>query len=476
MLAALVLDLLAFGKVCTYEENTDYGSSIGLRETKATTREECCAACLTKSGCHVSVWVAENKGCYMKGGFTWRVPNTKGATACTLRASRVDGAEGLPDEKCVVPSSACALSKALHHAGPDIRPEACSMGNLCRFCMIEANSVWNKNRSQRNGLDAESVLSNTLCMNGTAHLARSSHMDLLVLIFSSNTRMGRIRRAAARATWAKWSGSRCRVRFLFVVGGASASDWLDRDVLHLAVEDVYQQLSSKVLAGLRWVQEQHISTSYIAKVDDDTFLCVGRLLRTLSKLPRSGLYAGALRHGDKVQMSNPDGRWFNPQHSALFKSTRYAPFMVGGAYFFSLDVAYTFMAEARRYRLLQLLSAAPNLMPNNEDTLFGDLLFRAAKLHGTETVNLTYRDGTPATDIVYADFNMRRPWPLQVQSFEDKSSEQAVLYGYDQLQFCHFCSLPRIIAIHPAVHSWWFRLCTCIASQCNSQSNQCTSL
>jgi hypothetical protein len=248
-----------------------------------------------------------------------------------------------------------------------------------------------------------------------------------------------------------------------------------------------------------------------AQVDDDTFLCVGRLLKSLQKLPREGLYAGAMRpeitpegstgglytltmvpaniymplphrgsvltracsvvfQADTVQLSNPSGRWFNPQHAAMFQTTSYAPFMEGGVYMLSWDTVDLLVAEAHHHKLFQLSTLAPGMLPTNEDTLVGDLLFHAQPHEAL--VSTLVSNNRSQVAIQYVNFNTRHPWRLYVQSFEDKLATDAVTHGHNQLHVCQMCSNSTTIAFHPASQTWWLKLGMCVVSECN---NDCTT-
>jgi len=132
---------------------------------------------------------------------------------------------------------------------------------------------------------------------------RRPSYDLVILILSSRRAelSPEKRRAAVRRTWLRGAAelgapggapSRCAVRHLFVIGGARRERLGGAgDLLMLPVDDGYRSLSHKVLGGLRW-SARHLSFKYLFKTDDDSFVCLARLLELLRPLTRAGLYLG----------------------------------------------------------------------------------------------------------------------------------------------------------------------------------------
>lgn len=163
-------------------------------------------------------------------------------------------------------------------------------------------------------------------VTGTAEEASSPSLDLLVLILSSQQEHlnPAARRQAVRHSWAfatanasdSFGGEQppdgpaaepCSVRHLFVVGGGSAPAHLagaqtapDGDVLILPVPDGYRQIVHKVIGAVQWAVSS-TRFKYLLKTDDDSFVCVSRLLETLRTMPRRRLYLGVV----------------NPQHSTI---------------------------------------------------------------------------------------------------------------------------------------------------------------
>jgi hypothetical protein len=170
-------------------------------------------------------------------------------------------------------------------------------------------------------------------------------LDLLVLILSSQQKMlrpGR-RRGAVRRSWAHASSelgmadaeprSRCSVRYVFIIGGGRRSKlhMLSDDVISLPVADGYRNITEKVVSAMRWAAST-VAFRYVLKTDDDSFVCVARLLELLRPMPRKRLYMGIVNPHHNViggDSSTRYERWRDPEYVTLFNRSVYAPYMQG---------------------------------------------------------------------------------------------------------------------------------------------------
>ena len=208
--------------------------------------------------------------------------------------------------------------------------------------------------------------------------------DVLALVLSS--RQAELepwrRRQAVRHAWAHPNGSlgapgapperRCSMRLLFVMGGAAAPTLHAREQLLLPVEDGYRQIAQKVVGAFAWAAA-HVAFKYVLKTDDDSFVCVARLVERLHYAPRRGFYLGVVNAHHRVIQGATDpsyARWNDDAYVSLFNRTTYAPYMQGAGYVLSADMAALVAARA---------AALPTL-PAVEDALVGTLLEDSATL------------------------------------------------------------------------------------------------
>ncbi|EOD10837.1 hypothetical protein EMIHUDRAFT_104937 [Emiliania huxleyi CCMP1516] len=126
-----------------------------------------------------------------------------------------------------------------------------------------------------------------------------SPIHLLILVFSRPTERGAEQRAALRNAWAhdRRACGFFTVRFVLGGGNSSGAATAHNDTVVLDIGEGYSSLSLKVLAGFAWALGSAApSFSHLLKTDDDSFVCVGGVLRWLERLPRrrrDSLYAGS---------------------------------------------------------------------------------------------------------------------------------------------------------------------------------------
>ena len=139
------------------------------------------------------------------------------------------------------------------------------------------------------------------CLGGT------SGADLLVLILSTPTFEGALARSQLRQTWAQWHSPTCVVHFRYVLGRPPdrASDEVrllatasrEPEVMLVNASEGYTLLSHKVFPIFKLAVERE-SFAYLLKTDDDSYVCIGGMLRWLLRAQRRDaaatewLYAG----------------------------------------------------------------------------------------------------------------------------------------------------------------------------------------
>ena len=98
--------------------------------------------------------------------------------------------------------------------------------------------------------------------------------------------------------------------------------------------DEYKQLTMKVIASMKWINE-NIEFDYVLKADDDTFVRVDIMVNKLRSKPKERLYWGQFSHGSKIVKS---GNWAEKR---AYICDTYVSYALGGGYVLSKDlVAY----------------------------------------------------------------------------------------------------------------------------------------
>lgn len=133
---------------------------------------------------------------------------------------------------------------------------------------------------------------------------------------------------------------------------------LHQDILFLhELKDAYKELPSKVLQTFKWI-DQNVNSSYILKVDDDSFVRLDHIISELKSTHSARrLYWGFFRGDAHVKLSGP---W---SEKSWHLCDRYLPYAQGGGYILSSDLV-NFIA--RNADLLQKF--------NSEDVSVGKLL------------------------------------------------------------------------------------------------------
>ena len=126
-------------------------------------------------------------------------------------------------------------------------------------------------------------------------LGNTSGADLLVLILSRPTVEGALARSQLRRTWAQWHSPTCVVRFRYVLGRPpdNTSDEVrllatasrEPEVMLVNASEGYTLLSHKVFAAFTLAVERE-SFAYLLKTDDDSYVCIGGMLRWLLEAQR----------------------------------------------------------------------------------------------------------------------------------------------------------------------------------------------
>ena len=140
------------------------------------------------------------------------------------------------------------------------------------------------------------------------------------------------------------------------------------------------------------------------------------------------------------------GRWFNPQHTAIFGRKRYTPYMQGGGWILSRGLASLVVLEADlRLNITSLQSRQAHkvrplnvsLLPSVEDALVGELLCSSpagpCSPRGAEYHNLIRHMSTSSPAVV----NTTKDGAISFQK------------GLVDSRLCEVCSFLGMLLVHP---------------------------
>ena len=114
-----------------------------------------------------------------------------------------------------------------------------------------------------------------------------------------------------------------------------------RDIVFGNFRDTYNNLTRKVLLGLKWVTMFCPGAQYILKADDDSFVHIPNLVDMLMKNPADskGCIYGKLNPRSPVQRI---GKWKIPY--GTYPMREYPPYVTGGTYVISGNIAWKLLA------------------------------------------------------------------------------------------------------------------------------------
>ena len=150
---------------------------------------------------------------------------------------------------------------------------------------------------------------------------------------------------------------------------AEARRW--GDIAFVNGSDAYERTAEKVVAMLSYAAE-HFPQHMLVKMDDDVWVNGPALLRSLDRLPETGVYAGSILRGALILRQNSVENHSNAEPpSVLPGETNYPPFASGCFVMMSPDVVQKVLHPPAA--LVAATGASP-AMTTNDDAMIGILL------------------------------------------------------------------------------------------------------
>ncbi|XP_067663076.1 beta-1,3-galactosyltransferase 5-like [Haliotis asinina] len=213
----------------------------------------------------------------------------------------------------------------------------CSFLNLTRCCCIQRTSPpSSKNLFRRNNISG-----NTNFILNSDHCRHRAPVWMVIGVISRVDNFQR--RHAIRYTWGS-SVHRSRSRnvcLVFLVGlcHSSMQEMLETehkkygDVVQINTDDSYQNLVWKSVALLKWTTEFCTSFSFLLKIDDDVFVNLAQLFRTLDMFETEPKFImGQINRGTKPKR-RPKSKYFVSRND--YPDDVYPPYVAGAAYVIS---------------------------------------------------------------------------------------------------------------------------------------------
>ncbi|XP_078033491.1 beta-1,3-galactosyltransferase 1 isoform X1 [Augochlora pura] len=211
---------------------------------------------------------------------------------------------------------------------------------------------------------------------------------LLIVVCSAITNYNA--RTAIRNTWANKTiletiyNSTVKVAFLL---GQSDNDTLNNviadenqqynDIIQERFYDTYNNLTLKSVMMLKWVTFNCKQAKYLMKTDDDMFVNIPILMKTLQSRPQStDTLLGSLICNAKPIL-DPNNKWYTPKY--MYSEKMYPNYLSGTGYVMSLDVALKLYQAALTMPLLHL-----------EDVYITGLCAKRAKVRPVNHLGFSY--------------------------------------------------------------------------------------
>ncbi|XP_032222803.1 hydroxyproline O-galactosyltransferase GALT5 [Nematostella vectensis] len=158
-------------------------------------------------------------------------------------------------------------------------------------------------RRAKDFVSAKHVAKRSFDLKGTAEFPRKVRLFVAVLTHAKR----KPRRDAIRDSWFKECNNQAICRFFSDEVGLSnqsrlklANEGLENKDVVLLPPTARLAFTERLLLVWEWVYQHNIQFDYFLRIDDDHFLCLGRLLYELKHRPLKGLYWGFLHCHPKV--------------------------------------------------------------------------------------------------------------------------------------------------------------------------------
>lgn len=176
--------------------------------------------------------------------------------------------------------------------------------------------------------------------------------EIFILVLISSLPRNFDARRAIRDTWGGMKTvSGASIRLLFVMGltqkdteeiqkKVQVEDDQYGDVIQADFRESFQNLTLKVIMGLKWVTENCQHAKYVYKGDDDMFVNWENIISYLTDLRKKGeakakFFSGSVLYRS-VRITRKDSKYYVPDH--VYSGRYFPPYCSGGGYIISNDI------------------------------------------------------------------------------------------------------------------------------------------
>ncbi|XP_036357251.1 beta-1,3-galactosyltransferase 1-like [Octopus sinensis] len=192
------------------------------------------------------------------------------------------------------------------------------------------------------------------------HLTNNCSDSVQILVAVCSAPINILRRNTIRETWGQYARNNSNFKMVFFEG-VTHSPGVQDDIHEESVKygdivqenyiDHYENLSLKSIAYLRWVSSSCRKVKFVLKTDDDMYINLPLLEKTLMNMKRSRFIMGLLfQH--VVPIRHNSSKWYTP--ISKYQKNEFPDYMSGTAYLISGDIVPELYAESFNEKLFWL--------------------------------------------------------------------------------------------------------------------------
>ncbi|TPX58474.1 hypothetical protein SpCBS45565_g07994 [Spizellomyces sp. 'palustris'] len=199
------------------------------------------------------------------------------------------------------------------------------------------------------------------------HLDRSNG-GVIIAVLSTDDEAGMLRREYGRRWWRRYQNSltipeqgentstTVPFNWVFVVDTSKQTHW-EGDVLYLNTPGGYKHLGEKMRRLFVHLSQTFTSMEFLIKTDDDVVLCLNRLAKAVSEVPkekRRRIYGGTLWNAELPQ--DPKHKFYDPLFVQDTRGTviKTHPYGVGAAYMVGWDLVRFIGRNAEELKVYEI--------------------------------------------------------------------------------------------------------------------------
>ena len=211
--------------------------------------------------------------------------------------------------------------------------------------------------------------------------SRKPRNVFMVVLISSSPENFEVRNAIRRTWGADHLINGELLRMLFVLGKPGdqstemrtklkTEDARYKDIVQGNFIDSFQNLTLKIILGLKWITRNCPHAAYLYKGDEDMFVNFKNIVHYLKKLRANGEATGNFFIGSKIfgnrrfSPENEDDAYFKKFHVSdkLYRGHYYPPYCSGGGYILSTDTVPRMYKEAMRTPIIGVADAFQGIL------------------------------------------------------------------------------------------------------------------